>query len=119
MSQYTYARDWRSDGKYKIDFDYGTLNQELAIQQLILDRLYNGQDNLSYVANPDKRFQSEDGNWQYRANYIVYKDDIAIPTEVKVQMADLGENVDTKPHWIEVIKPDDYEKNIKSIIGGK
>lgn len=111
MSQYTYARDWR--------FDYGTLNQELAIQQLILDRLYNGQDNLSYVANPDKRFQSEDGNWQYRADYIVYKDDIAIPTEVKVQMADLGENVDTKPHWIEVIKPDDYEKNIKSIIGGK
>lgn len=96
MSQYTYARDWRSDGKYKIDFDYGTLNQELAIQQLILDRLYNGQDNLSYVANADKRFQSEDGNWQYRDDYIVYKDDIAIPTEVKVQMADLGETVDLK-----------------------
>jgi len=96
QTQYQYARDKRSDHKYQSDFYAGTYNQELAIQQFILDRYITNGSTLEYEPNPDKTFQRDDGGWVYSPDYILYRDSIAYPLEVKVQMSKLGDTIDFK-----------------------
>lgn len=101
MNQYEYAKDNRTDDKYQSDFGNGTYNQELAIQQLIIDRYIEYGIRLKCIQNPDKAFQKEKGYWQYNPDYIVIHNEIEIPTEVKVQMTSLKDDLDLKVSQID------------------
>lgn len=100
VSQYSYAKDNRTDAKYQSDFDGGTHNQETAIAQLVIDRYLQDGSVIEYKHNPDKTFQNEQGFWEYNPDYIVITDNKEIPIEVKVQMTDLGDDIDLKASQI-------------------
>lgn len=101
MNQYTYAKDNRTDKKYKRNFDGGTYNQEPAIAQLVIDRYLQDNTIIGYKHNPDKTFQNEQGFWEYSPDYIVVNGNKEIPTEVKVQMTNLGDTIDLKASQID------------------
>lgn len=95
-SQYEYAKDNRTDEQYEKHFDRGTYNQELAMEQLRIDRIIENKPSFSYRPNPDKTFQREDGMWIYNPDYVVELDNKEVPCEVKVQMTELGDTIDLK-----------------------
>ncbi len=102
LSQYDYAKDKRDDKKYRSDFDRGIYNQKVAIQQLIWDRMMSNPDkSYSFIANPDKTFQTDQGYWVYNPDYIVSVNGKEIPCEVKVQMTPLDSDIDLKKSQID------------------
>jgi len=95
MSKYSYAKDTRTDSKYKSDFYNGTHNEKLAIEQFLIDLHLKGRPLYQYKKNLDKEFQTENGNWDYKPDYIIYTER-EVPIEVKVQMTNLKDTIDLK-----------------------
>lgn len=104
-NQYNYAKDNRTDQQYQSYFSAGTHNEIPAMEQLRIDRFIQTGQQLRYTHHEDKQFQTEDGSWEYQADYTVYYDGKVIPTEVKVQMTSLKETIDLKAGQIDRLIP--------------
>lgn len=95
QTQYDYAKDNRTDDKYFSDVAIGQHNQQLAIDQFLVDYFIENNKLLECQHNKDKDFQTNGGNWEYNADYIIIGDNIT-PVEVKVQLAPLTDTIDIK-----------------------
>lgn len=103
VSQFDYAKDKRSSSKYRSDTEIGQYNQQLALEQLRIDRYLEGRI-LDFSLNPDKEFQDDTGSWTYQPDYVVFYDNKSYPTEVKVQMTELKDTIDIKLNQIIKLK---------------
>lgn len=82
QTQYDYAKDNRTDDKYFSDVAIGQHNQQLAIDQFLVDYFIENNKLLECQHNKDKDFQTNGGNWEYNADYIIIGDNIT-PAEVR------------------------------------
>lgn len=102
MSQYTYARDTRSDEDYKRQVENGIHNQKIVMEAYVAEKLHiDGEDGWGFVENTDKEFSEEWGGYQPDYMLITPHAATPIPCEVKTQITPLGESIYLKQNQID------------------
>lgn len=101
MSQYTYARDTRSDEDYRRQVENGIHNQKIVMEAYVAEKLHiDGEDGWGFVENTDKEFSEEWGGYQPDYMLITPHATTPIPCEVKTQITSLGESIYLKQNQI-------------------